>query len=134
RKSIKRFRRNPDKVDMENETLQLNNYRVLAESTGYKISRLELQITVRDGGTRMARDRGIFENIYYPVHVPLMSNDDVDYYFSGKRAMLLAHVNGDVMPSPCTPDERWDGKRCLDYCDVARFCPQGEHELIKSGR
>ena len=129
-KRVKVWLPDENQVDLSSEKLQLNHYRVLAERTGrYKISRLELQITVRDGGTMSAKGRGVMDNIYYPVHVPMVEDDVIIKYFARKNGALMNSVEENSMPDVCTDEERWQGRKCADYCDVARFCPEGQRIL-----
>jgi len=128
-KQVAVFSRNPDKADYRQEVLQLNHYRLLVEAQGCKVSKLQLQITVRDGGTMAAKDRGVLENIYYPVAIPILPNDEVRTYFEDKAIALYAAIDNNLMPEPCSTEENWDGRRCLGYCDVAELCPEGRKRL-----
>ena len=122
------FRHDPQAVDMREVELQLNHYRILLEERGYKISRMLLQLTVRNGGTVAARERGINQNIYYPVEVRRLPDNEVKAYFAEKRRRLLYHLETGIPPEPCDDMEAWDGRRCLHYCEVAEFCPRGQRE------
>jgi hypothetical protein len=124
-KTVTSFEVDPNQIDMEDEILQLNGYRMLAEKVGYKISKLQLQVTVRDGGLQVATNRGVTDNIYYPIPVPLISDQAVKDYFEPKRARLIHHLNTNTMPAPCTDKERWNGRKCVSYCDVSQYCPTG---------
>lgn len=125
-KQVATFKENPNARDIKNEKLQLNHYRLLAERLGYKVSKLRLQITVRDGGTQAAFSRGIFQNMYYPVDIPIISNEEVESYFQPKAQALIFHINSNIMPpEPCNSEESWEDKRCLSYCEVAQLCPKG---------
>ena len=110
------------KGDMADWELQLNNYRVMAEALGFPVSRMLIQCTVRDGGTFMAKKNGCNENIYL-IPVTRMNNSEVKDYFYRKSQSLIKAVESGEMPPPCDGEERWGGKRCLGYCDVADFCP-----------
>jgi hypothetical protein len=111
--------------EYQQEQLQLNNYRLMAEKAGYKISKLQLQITVRDGGTQAARSRGVMENVYYPVDIPILQDTDTEVNFSSRYTLLMTALQtGQV--ELCTPEERWDDRRCESYCDVAELCSHGK--------
>jgi hypothetical protein len=125
-KMVPEFWRDPDSVDAFAEEMQLNNYRLMAEESGYKIDRLQLQITVRDGGTRAARDNGIFGQIYFPIEIRKLPDSDVRTYYETKRMMLLNAIDTDTMPDICTDSENWEGRKCENFCDVAAFCPKGQ--------
>ncbi len=133
-KQIPVFTQHPEKADLKQETLQLNHYRVLAKDLGYNVTKLQLQITVRDGGTIAAKTRGIFENIYYPVPVPMLPDEAVRGFYEVKRLILMHHLLNRTLPEPCNDEEAWDGRRCVDFCDVTDFCPKGKTERFKAGR
>jgi len=127
-KPVKIWKRNPDKVSAIDEELQLNHYRLLAESSGFPISRMQLQVTVRDGGILAARDRGITEDIYI-IPIKRLPDEDVANYFRVKRLALEHALAHNEMPPPCSEHESWERRRCKDYCDVAALCPQGQRVL-----
>lgn len=118
------WRIDPLQRDIYSEQLQLNCYRILFQNRGYKISRMQLQITVRDGGVAMAKQRGITELIYL-VDIPPLSDGWVANFFQDKLQQLQHALNTNTIPQPCNERESWEGRRCLDYCEVAQFCPQG---------
>ena len=125
-KMITKFKRDPSKIDDFKEAMQLNSYRLLAESQGYTIDKLLLQITVRDGNTIAARNRGVFDNIYYPVEVRRLPDNEVRTYYERKRHALITAIETNTMPDICNDEENWGGKRCESYCEVATFCPKGQ--------
>ncbi len=123
--AIAKFINNPDNRQTRELELQLNNYRIIAESLGYPISRLQVQFTVRDGGIKAAIKNGIdFDMRLFPVNI--LDNDDVLFYFYEKSQALIKAVQSDTLPALCEYAERWEGARCRNgYCDVFRFCPEG---------
>ncbi len=124
-KMVNVFHADEAKVDMWEEELQLNYYRVLAERVGIKVSRMKMQVTVRDGGLQIAIDRGITEPLYHPIWVRQLPNKVVETYFEIKRQQLLHHITSELFPTPCDSRESWDGRRCQGYCDVWMHCPKG---------
>lgn len=111
--------------------LQLNRYRIMLEGLGIMIHRLQLQVTVRDGGLAIAESRGLFRNTYR-IPVRILDNRDVKSYFDYKTHNLLdALKNG--WTEPCNQRECWDNIRCKEYCDVWAYCPKGMliHSLNK---
>lgn len=112
------------KHEREALALQMNNYRLLAQSIGFDVKELKCQVTVRDGGTQSARNNGIAFNIKM-IDVPIMDDDDVIDYFMFKANALIEAVNNGIMPKLCDYDERWGGRRCKGYCDVFMHCPEG---------
>jgi len=126
--------------DFGDALYQLNHYRVkaeqhegLAEALGFsvKISRMQVQATVRDGGLDIATDRGVNKNIYL-LDVPKVDDNEIISYFSSKAKALLDYLESDKLPPPCSTSENWNWKRCKGFCDVAEFCPEGTK--INAGR
>jgi hypothetical protein len=128
-KTITTFYVDNNKIDRRQEELQLNHYRLKLESHGYQISKMNLQITVRDGGTQVAESRGIMKPLYYPVPIRRLPDQEVKDFFEPRAKKLIDHINNNTMPEPCNDEEAWDGRRCQDYCEVARFCTRGVREL-----
>jgi len=115
----------PAAVDFGEAKYQLNRYRLFAEDAGLPISKMKLQITVRDGGTYIALNRGVTESMYY-LDVPRMDDKEVRDYFDRKRNQLMAALAGKEPPVLCTEEERWEDRKCLKYCDVAFCCPYAQ--------
>ncbi len=127
-KTITTFRIDASKIEMEDEMLQLNHYRVLLEEAKFPISYMQLQITVRDGGIQMARERGVTENIYL-VPVPFMETDYIKDYFKQRASTLAGFIDGSIPTVVCNSQENWDEKRCENYCEVAENCILGRQVL-----
>lgn len=129
-KQVRQFYVDPEKADPEDWTLQLNLYRLFLQRKGYKVDKIYVQATVRDGGIMASRDRGISRNIYM-IPIPIMSDNAVKIYFKNKRDRLLHALKTDTLPEMCTEEETWGGKKCEKYCDARSFCPyinSGESE------
>ena len=108
--------------DLNDWKLQVNKYRTMAyKQYGYTPSKMKIFMGVRDSGLKIARERGI-DNNFYLVDVPFMDDEEVDKYFETKKMLLLSALESKVCPEPCTPEESWDGRRCLEYCPVAKYC------------
>ena len=110
--------------DRHNLELQLNNYRLMVEAVGFPVSRMMVQCTVRDGGTASAHKQGIHERMYW-IPVEFLDNDDIIDYFMTKADALVEAVQSDTMPELCPYEDRWNGRRCKGFCDVAEWCPEG---------
>lgn len=121
-KKVKRFWRNPEKVDLGDWGWQINMYRYLLEATGKKVEKMYVQLTVRDGGLVAARDRGIDRNIYL-VEVPYIHDDHLLDFFKTKRDALLNALENKETPEKCSESETWDGIKCERFCPVREFCP-----------
>jgi len=122
-KMVSVFQAMPQEADVFNEELQLNRYRIMLEELGIAISKMQLQVTVRDGGLAVAHGRGIARNIY---KIPIDRLDDlvVRDYFNAK-AFNLDKALKEGWTEPCNDRECWEGARCKGYCEVARYCVKG---------
>jgi hypothetical protein len=123
-KMVTVWERDPATVDMWEWEYQDNNYRLKIEACGFPISKMFNQITVRDGGTITATNRGITENIY-KIPIRRLPDEQVREYFRVKREALLGFLSNGKFPPPCNNAESWNGRRCKGFCDVAEFCDVG---------
>ena len=107
--------------DLKAEELQLNRYRIMFEQYGFPISEIRIQALVRDGGTYMAKSRGIMENMYI-IPVPIL---DINYVLNFYRILdyeVKQAFEGNYRK--CDDWESWDGRRCNGYCEVSDQCKQ----------
>ena len=117
-KKVKIF--DPGKVDLQNEILQLNRYRIFFESYGFKVSKMQIQAVPRDGGTYIARSRGIDRNLYI-IPVPYMPDEEVlNFYEQLQCEVDEGFTTG--YTRPCNDHENWEGRRCKGYCEVSGAC------------
>jgi len=123
-KMVPVFQSMPQEVDVFNEELQLNRYRIMLEELGISISKMQLQVTVRDGGLAVARGRGLDRNIYR-IPISMLANQIVIDIFDAKALALHKALEDGSWTEPCNDRECWDGARCKGYCEVARYCPKG---------
>lgn len=127
RKTIKILVQNPEKADIEDWALQLNKYRIEYEKKyGKKISRLQVQIIVRDGNTYIARSRGVFRNVYL-IEIPIIDDKIIIEYFEKKKNALLKAMAQGYWNEICTDKENWEGLKCAKYCEVAEHCSYGKY-------
>lgn len=115
-----------DKADHDKLVLalQLNNYRLMAEGLGFHVTELMVQITVRDGNTRSAKENGVFKNIYM-LPVEILPDDDVREFFLSKDYALQTCLKNGTIGELCNYEERWGGRRCKSFCPVFSWCPEG---------
>jgi len=111
--------------DLGDWALQINHYRLLLESKGFPVDRMVLQAIVRDGGTYLAKKRGLLRNLYL-IDVPRLNDGIVTTYFTGKRDALLSALDTGTTPPLCSEEERWQDRKCAEYCHVAEFCDHGQ--------
>jgi len=125
-KKIKELVRDIKYEDRWEWELQLNKYRIEWEKNHPKIDHLKIQCIVRDGGTYIARSRGVFRNVYY-FNVRIMPDAEVLEFFKRKREALLSAIETGFMPPVCEARENWDGLKCSRYCSVADHCSYGKY-------
>jgi hypothetical protein len=126
KKKIKVLKQSNDRIDRRDWELQLNNYFYEIKKRGQRLDKIKLFVMVRDGGTYIARSRGVERNIYY-FDIPILPEEEVTEYFETKRKALMQALEQDSWDLFCTPAENWDGLKCKNYCEVAEFCPLGQY-------
>jgi hypothetical protein len=124
-KMVNTFQIVPENADNWEAEYQQNRYRVKLEKLGVKLDWMQLQVTVRDGGLAVARGRGVERNIYR-IPVKKLDNSDVENYFAYKNSNLMQALAQGHWDTICTQAETWEGNRCAEYCDVNKYCPQGQ--------
>lgn len=102
--------------------IQINYYRRLLEKEGYSVSRMVIQAICRDSNLKTAAERGITEKSYL-IEIHKISDHWLQKYFSKKAAMLRDAMATKELPPICTPRERWNDRKCLDYCAARENCP-----------
>jgi len=121
-KRVKAFYIDEEKADFGDWDWQLNCYRYMLQKAGKEVNAMYIQITVRDGGIQMARDRGVDRKIYL-VQVPYIHDDHIEKRFTEKRDLLLTAIETNEIPQKCSEEETWGGKKCEMFCDVRGVCP-----------
>lgn len=119
-KTRKEIEIKPENIDIENESLQLNRYRIFFEKNGFPISKIQLFVIVRDGNTMAARTRMVDKNTYI-VPVPKMPDIEVlNFYNELDEKVKLAFKEG--YAPKCSDKLCWDGRRCQGFCEVSDYC------------
>jgi hypothetical protein len=142
-KTRKEVRIDPKLADLRDWALQLNNYRIGIEkgmvlqgpdnqfypkdiapkgSKKIKISAIRVQALVRDGSTVVAISRGIDRNVYL-IDVPKVPDKEIKEYFARKRKDLLTALEQGSWVTPCNDFEKWNDRKCTDFCNVNIHCP-----------
>jgi hypothetical protein len=117
-KTVKVFK----EPDFGDYTLQLNMYRIMIGNVKQiSIKNMKIFFIVRDGGTTIAKSRGIDKNIYF-VDVPFMDDATAERFFMQKKELLLEAMATETQPGICSQEERWFGRKCVDYCEVREYC------------
>ena len=109
--------------------IQLNYYRILLEERGFKVNRMEIQAMCRDYSLRIAAERNIRKPVYI-IHINKISDHWIKRYMEAKARMLKDALEKGYLPKLCSAKERWDDRKCAEYCVVAENCPYGR--LVKS--
>jgi len=112
----------PSKADLRSEIYQLNRYRIFFEQSGFTVNKMRAVAIVRDGGTYIAKSRGIDKNLYM-IDVPYMDDVRVLTYYTGLIDGLALAVETE-RPPKCGQWESWDGRRCDGYCEVSEYCQE----------
>lgn len=104
--------------------IQLNYYRMLLEKAGFTVKRMVIQALCRDSSLRIASERGIDQTIYI-IPIRRISDRWLERYFEKKAKFLQDAMETGKLPPICSARERWDGRKCLDYCVASAHCPYG---------
>lgn len=123
-RTVKNFEMHREDGDAFELEMQMNRYRLMiAEKHSVNISRMQAQITVRDGGLQMARQRGVDELMYLEL-VDFVTDSEVMEYFDFKQQQMNVAFDKDDV-AICTARENWDDARCRGYCEIAEHCYHG---------
>lgn len=120
------LKRDEEHIDRWEYELQTNFYRMEAEKRGMKISEIRIEGMIRDGGTFIARSRGVFRNQYY-FKISILPDNYVKSYFNRKAEALRKALKNGRCDTICSAKENWDGLRCERYCEVAEYCTFGKY-------
>ncbi len=101
--------------------IQLNYYRMLLEAAGFAVKRMVIQAMCRDNNLRSSVERGIDRPIYL-IPINKISDRWLVRYFTRKARKLQEHLENHSMPEVCSTRERWNNRKCLEYCDVRGLC------------
>ena len=113
--------------------IQLNYYRMLLETSGFTVNRMVIQAMCRDNSLRTASERGIDRTIYI-IPINKISNRWLTRYFSKKASSLKYALKNHKLPHICNTRERWNNRKCLEFCDAKEVCPYSrELQLAMAG-
>jgi hypothetical protein len=104
--------------------MQLNDYRTKLESKGYSVSKLFCEILTRDGGTHIAKSRGVDKNAML-IKVNKISDRWIKRYMAKKANDLQYALKTNILPPPCSYRETWGGLKCERFCAVWFLCDKG---------
>lgn len=114
----------PDGIpELDDETLQLNRYRMLQERTeSGSVRGMYIFGICKDAGLQAAFKYGI-DWSFKRIDIPYLADDIVWQWFENKR-LALKHAITDGKSPCCDSKENWNGNRCKS-CEVAEFCEVG---------
>lgn len=104
--------------------IQLNYYCILLEQQGLVVNKMVIQAMCRDNSLRIANERGIDQAIYL-IPISRISNRWIVRYMQHKAKSIREALANKAMPPICKAKERSHNRKCLDYCQVAEYCPHG---------
>ena len=111
--------------------IQLNYYRILLKQRGFTVDRMEIQAMCRDYSLKVASERNITKPVYI-IHINKISDHWVKLYMETKAKRLKDALAKGYLPKLCSSKERWQDRKCRDYCAVAENCPYGR--MIKHSK
>jgi hypothetical protein len=114
--------------EIQEETLQLNRYRMLLHQRFPDLIQhsMKLFVIVKDAELQTAFSRGVTEP-YYWIDIPQWDDINIWSWFEDKR-LSLERAMETKTTACCDSVENWNGNRCK-YCDVAEFCNVGQAQI-----
>ena len=112
--------------DLLEWAIQLNYYRILLEQQGFKVKRMYIQALCRDFNLRIATERGITQAVYI-IQINKISDQWLKRYFAHKAKLLREALEKKKLPPVCSERERWNDRKCLDYCAARENCPYAQN-------
>ena len=114
--------------DLLDWAIQLNYYRMLLERQGFKVNKMFIQAICRDSNLRIAQERGIDKTIYI---IPIYKISDcwLKKYFNHKAKILREALETKTLPPVCSFRERWNNRKCEEYCAAREHCPYSQSLL-----
>ena len=103
---------------------QMNCYRLMLERKGYPVKNMLCEVICKDGGSKVARSRGI-DRIGYLIPVNRISDNWIETYFKKKSERLLEALYTETLPPVCSKRENWETRKCVGFCPVWNFCDKG---------
>lgn len=84
---------------------QENIYKLLLETHGYTVNKLQVVAILRDWQKRQAKSSALYPQLPVAViDLPIWSRDQTEAYITQR---LAAHANAQHVLPECTPQERW---------------------------
>jgi hypothetical protein len=101
--------------------IQLNDYRMKLEALAFPVRQMAIEALCRDGGTYIAKNRGItFNGALIPIN--RISDHWIERYMRAKNRALMGALETGQVPPRCSWRETWAGRKCQKYCNVVQEC------------
>ena len=121
-KMIKQWYRDQGLADFGDWGWQINWYRYLLNKAGYDVDKMYVQVTLRDGGLVVSRERGLDKNIYL-IEIPKYDDEVLENKFLSARDELVKALETGNLPQKCNKEQTWNGIKCAQYCEARNLCP-----------
>lgn len=115
--------------------VQLNDYRMKLQNIAkLPVHKMICEMLVRDGGTFVAKNRGVMQRGCLAV-INKISDIWIERYMRIKWHLLKWHLDNKTLPPVCRPKERWyDSKtgkslKCSTFCHARHNCNFGQREM-----
>jgi len=98
--------------------LQMNYYRIKAEREEKPVQNMYIEVTIRDGKEEWyGLDRKV-----YVIPIPHVEDEIVIQTYDLISYGINEAMNSGITPDVCSEEERWEGRKCKDYCPVWDHC------------
>ena len=101
--------------------LQVNGYRIMLEAEKKRVDAMVIQALCRDYGLQIAQTRNVTQEVYL-IPINKISDHWLNKYYKTKASRLNHALATGEVPPICRSRERWHGRKCKDYCEVAEHC------------
>lgn len=107
--------------------MQLQVLGYILRANGYDVKYLQSCLLLRDWRPGGAQQMAGYPDVQFKIHhYAIQSLSTVERYINERL-----ELHGQDPPRLCTVEERWRGRRCRDYCDVAKFCKSMQREVVQ---
>lgn len=100
---------------------QLNTQKYLLELHGYAVNKLEIWGLLRDWRPSEAKRSKDYPNKVAKHDIPMYSTESVLKFLEDR---ITIHRAAEKALPLCDSDDNWGYRRCIHYCNVAKFCKQ----------
>ena len=98
--------------------MQMNYYRIKAEREDKPVQNMYIEVTIRDGKEEWyGLDRKV-----YVIPIPHVEDEIVIQTYDLISYGINEAMNSGITPDVCSEEERWEGRKCKDYCPVWDHC------------